>query len=94
MHICLWGWCSTASVGLADGNPSGKGGSSLTTDSVSCPRLNLSNPLISEGGKGQAHSSSVPGFHVGDRLPSVPGKIAAKIHNWQYVEILELLPEF
>ena len=82
------------SVGLTEGNPTEDGGSSLTTDRAPCPRLILSNTRIPEGGKGQAHSSSVPGFHIGERLPPVPGNIATRIQNWEYVEMLELLPEF
>ena len=81
-------------VGLTEGNPTEDGGSSLTTDRAPCPRLILSNTRIPEGGKGQAHSSSVPRFHIGEGLPPVPGKIATRIQNWKYVEMLELLPEF
>ena len=34
------------------------------------------------------------GFHISEGLPPVPAKIAAKISNWEFVEMLELFPEF
>lgn len=33
-------------------------------------------------------------MYVGDGLPPVPAKIAAKIGRWEFIEMYELLPEF
>ena len=35
-----------------------------------------------------------PGVYVGDGLPPVPAKLAARIRRWEFVEMHELLPEF
>ena len=34
------------------------------------------------------------GIYVGDSLPPVPPRIAAKVCRWEFVEMYELLPEF
>ena len=34
------------------------------------------------------------GVYVGDGRPPVPGKLAAKIRRWEFVDMGELLPEF
>ena len=34
------------------------------------------------------------GAYVGDGMPQVPAKLAAKIRRWEFVEMGELLPEF
>ena len=34
------------------------------------------------------------GIHVGDSLPPIPPRIAAKVCTWEFVEMYELLPEF
>lgn len=37
---------------------------------------------------------AVGGAFIGEGLPPVPQKLAAKIHRWEYVDMGELLPEF
>ena len=34
------------------------------------------------------------GAYVGDGMPPVPAKLAAKVRRWEFVEMGELLPEF
>ena len=33
-------------------------------------------------------------MYVGDGLPPVPARVAAKIGRWEFIEMYELLPEF
>ena len=42
----------------------------------------------------ERESIKPPGIYVGDGLPPVPAKLAAKILQWEFVEMQELLPEF
>ena len=45
-----------------------------------------------EGDEGP--SSQQAGMYVGDGLPPVPARVAAKIKRWEFIEMYELLPEF
>ena len=38
--------------------------------------------------------ASEAGTYVGDGMPPVPARLAAKIQRWEFVEMGELLPEF
>ena len=46
--------------------------------------------------EGTSSSSSTKGggIYVGDSLPPIPPRIAAKVCRWEFVEMYELLPEF
>ena len=46
--------------------------------------------------EGTSSSSSTKGggVYVGDSLPPIPPRIAAKVCRWEFVEMYELLPEF
>ena len=41
-----------------------------------------------------AAAPKVGGIYVGDSLPPIPPRIAAKVCRWEFVEMYELLPEF
>ena len=34
------------------------------------------------------------GVYIGESLPPVPTKLASKILRWEYIEMVEMLPEF
>lgn len=53
---------------------------------------NLLQDLANEGGVDQAAQPG--GMYVGNGLPPVPARIAAKIGRWEFMEMHELLPEF
>ena len=45
-------------------------------------------------GTSSRSSTKGDGIYVGDSLPSIPPRIAAKVCRWEFVEMYELLPEF
>ena len=47
-----------------------------------------------KGAGGADATVSTAGAYVGDGMPPVPAKLAAKIWRWEFVEMGELLPEF
>ena len=63
--------------------PDGSGGETTTM---------VLSDLLTAGGP----SGTVPaaGAYVGDGMPPVPAKLAAKVRRWEFVEMGELLPEF
>ena len=34
------------------------------------------------------------GFHGGEAIPPVPARLVERIHNWEFIEMGELRPEF
>ena len=86
-----------AIVGLplaGDGAPPGNTGCSSTPNTfgtTQSPAATLVNllPLAT-------HDLKLPtgGAYVGEGLPPVPARLAAKIRQWEYIEMGELLPEF
>ena len=80
---CIGGGTTSSATG--DTNPTHEGGPSLPSGaSVSATLATLlpSSGPLSEG------------EYVGDGLPPVPAKVAAKIRRGEFVEMGELLPEF
>ncbi len=55
---------------------------------------NLLGSLNNTPTGGGESSSKQPGVYVGDGLPPVPAKLAAKITHWEFIEMHELVPEF
>ena len=57
---------------------------------------NMQQDLPAKGSASSEEGSSVQqgSMYVGDGLPPVPAKIAAKIGYWEFIEMYELLPEF
>ena len=61
-------------------------GGNLTSSAITTFNLlPLANPVL---------KLPVGGAYVGEGMPPVPAKLAARIWRWEYVEMGELLPEF
>ena len=63
--------------------PDGSGGETTTM---------VLSDLLTAGGPGGMVPAA--GAYVGDGMPPVPAKLAAKVRRWEFVEMGELLPEF
>ena len=73
---------------------SSKGPQQRALASIGCMETGMMGlgDLLPTGGL----SSKVPaaGAYVGDGMPPVPAKLAAKIRRWEFMEMGELLPKF
>ena len=70
----------------AGGSLTPPAGGSLTSSAITTFNLlPLANPVL---------KLPVGGAYVGEGMPPVPAKLAARIRRWEYVEMGELLPEF
>ena len=68
------------------GIPLADTGGSLTSSAITTFNLlPLANPVL---------KLPVGGAYVGEGMPPVPAKLAARIRRWEYVEMGEILPEF
>ena len=77
---------STASPAVALTLPSQATAAAAPSDSM------LSWVLQTLAGQPQAATASGERVMVGDGLPAIPKRLLAKIRNWEYVDLTELLP--
>ena len=77
---------STASPAVALTQPSQATAAAAPSDSM------LSWVLQTLAGQPQAATGSGERVMVGDGLPAIPKRLLAKIRNWEYVDLTELLP--
>ena len=77
---------STASPAVALTLPSQATAAAAPSDSM------LSWVLQTLAGQPQAATGSGERVMVGDGLPAIPKRLLAKIRNWEYVDLTELLP--
>ena len=73
--------------GSDEAHPDGEcSGTTPTTSAALMPNLLLGGPATT--------AAKGTGTHIGDGLPPIPAKLAAKIRRGEFVDMYELLPEF
>ena len=69
----------------------GPDGDSLAADSARTIS-NMLKDLTPDGGKEETPKPA--GIYLGDGLPPVPARLAGRIGRWEFIEMVDLLPEF
>ena len=73
------------------GGPDGDSLDSLAADSART-MSNMLKDLTPDGGKEETPKPA--GIYLGDGLPPVPARLAGRIGRWEFIEMVDLLPEF
>ncbi len=78
---------SLGGVGVVDGGDPSTSGTTISVENT------LASLLSGGGGSLPIPKETRTEVYVGDGLPPVPAKVAARIVKWDFVEMQELLPE-